>query len=462
MLKESVMLIKNGYLALPGEADFIKKDLKIDQGKISEIADSIPGDADIDATGLEIFPGGIDPHVHFYDPGYTDKEDFMHGTGFAASGGITTIVDMPCTSDPPVSNAANLEHKLEIVGPKAHIDYGFFGGVSRQMFDAGFHEDMDSIQDHVLGYKVYAVSGAEETWGALDHFRFYKVMEHAQKLGKIILLHAEDAEYVNNASEHFKNLGKDAAHWYAARPELAEVLAVQSAIRIAEELNADLHIVHVGTSEAAALIDRAGTEKISGETCPQYLAFTLDDFIEQGPALKISPPIKKSPNDSELWELLSNASLSFIASDHAPGTPEEKKPGDIWCNSAGIAGTGTMFPFLYSSGLKEARISLEKFLRIISSAAAERYRIDDRKGSIARGKDADLVLVNPKESWKVDEKQFYSKGKLSPFHGRTFTGKIHKTLVRGGLVYDHREGVVGDPGHGRFIRPKKNEGGKHA
>lgn len=454
------MIIKNGLVAFSGEDEFLSKDLRIQDGRIVGIGRELKGGSNdnvLDASDCWVLPGAVDPHVHFYDPGYTQKEDFAHGSAAAASGGVTTVIDMPCTSLPPVTDAASLWNKLAVVSPKAHIDFGFFGGVSRQLFDAGCREAMASIADQVMGFKVYAVSGMEEVWGALDHWRFQKVLELAGELGSIVLLHAEDAEYVHNASKALQKNRKDPKAWYCARPELAELMAVQNALRIASEVGGNLHIVHIGTAEAAKMLKTPLPEgcRVSGETCPQYLAFTTDDFIAQGAVLKIAPPLKKEGNREKLWELLKDGIIDFVASDHAPGTAQEKSGNDIWKNSAGIAGSGTMLPYLFSEGYLAGRLPLSRLLEISCEAAAKRYGFFHRKGSIEVGKDADLVIVNTKENWTVRGGDFLSKGKLSPFEGQTFTGRVEKTLVRGRTVYDRRRGAL-EPGWGEFIRPARS------
>lgn len=473
------MLIKNGFLALPYSPSPQPLDILIEDGRITRIEKNLPGTAEIDAKGMLILPGGIDPHVHFYDPGNTAKEDFFHGTAFAASGGITTVIDMPCTSEPPVSNRENLEYKLNIVSKEAVIDFGFFGGVSRQTFDTGFRRDMDSLAGMVLGFKVYAISGMDDQWGALDHWRFQQVMEYARELDQTILLHAEDRELVDNATAHYRSLPSEPSQWYRARPELAEVLSVAAAIRIALQTGGKLHIVHVASAEAAELIaaarrtgfsnssvpsdgsgalSPAGTVDISGETCPHYLAFDNRDLETRGAVLKVAPPIKSPGNAAGLWEQLKEGGLSFIASDHAPGAPGEKEAGDIWSNSMGISGTGTLLPYLFSEGYLAGRLSLPEFLNISSGNAARRFGLYDRKGSIEEGKDGDLVIINPDSGWVVDQEKFLSKGRLSPFHGRKFSGRIESTLSRGQIVWNRNEGLTGNPGYGRLVTRGGNNG----
>lgn len=468
------MVVKNGLVGLSGEDEFRRTDIRIENGVIAAIGNDLSeryaGDDTIDASGCWVVPGGIDPHVHFYDPGYNEREDFAHGTAAAAGGGVTTIIDMPCTSNPPVTDSVNLRTKLEIVQPRAVIDFGFHGGVSRQLFDERYAEAMESIADTVMAFKVYAISGMEEVWGALDHWRFRCVLERANELDSIVLLHAEDAEYVNNATAYHRTVGSAPRQWHDARPELAEILAVQSAKRIVEEVGGNLHVVHVGVGEVAEMIGGvaknggAGTgapgaaaprATLTGETCPQYLAFSLEDFEKQGAVLKIAPPIKTADNPPLLWNALASGTLHYIASDHAPGTAAEKAPGSIWDNHAGIAGVQTILPYTFSEGFLSGRLSLSRYLQVMSENAAKRFRIFHRKGSIAVGKDADVVLLDRNETWTVRGSEFYSKGKLSPFEGWSFRGRVKRTLVRGREVYRDRDGIVADGGWGALLTPKK-------
>ena len=463
----SVVVIKNGLAAFSGEDAFLRRDIRIDNGVIAEIGTGFSAGYNvIDATDCWVLPGGIDPHVHFYDPGYTEKEDFYHGTRAAAAGGITTVVDMPCTSVPPVTDAASLRAKLSVIDAKASVDYGLFAGMSRQLFDShkpdGYEAAMASVATDVLGYKVYAVSGVDKVWGAVDHWRFRRIVETVKRLGSIVLLHAEDAEYVRNAGNHFKHQGNNPRQWYDSRPELAEILAVESAMRIVEEADGDLHIVHIGSADAAALLENSKNTAatITGETCPHYLAFGLEEFEKQGAVLKISPSIKRGENREPLWQLLRDGILSFVASDHAPGTDAEKAPGDIWENSAGIAGVETMLPYLFYEGHLQGRLSLPRYLAVMHENAAKRYRLYDRKGSIAVGKHADFVIIDSRSDWTVKAIDFQSKGKLSPFEGRIFRGTVTKTIVRGKVVYDRDIGIIDEAGWGERQKPEKDGRGQ--
>jgi dihydroorotase-like cyclic amidohydrolase len=411
---EKAVIVKNGKTALSGADSLREADLRIEGGIITEIGQDLSGSGKIvDAKGLWVFPGGIDPHVHFYDPGYTHKEDFFHGTSFAASGGITTVIDMPCTSIPPVTSARNLKAKLSVLREKAVIDFGLYGGVSSQVFESGYETVMEELSEGVLGFKCYALSGME-SFGRVNHFQFLQIR-----------------------------------HYYQSRPEIAEILAVETAIELAEQAGGDLHIVHLGTAAAALKLE--GTTRVTGETCPHYLAFSLEDFEEQGPLLKVAPVIKSAKNKQGLWELLSKGTIDFVASDHAPGTEEEKSGENIWTNSSGITGCGTMYPYLLSEGFLGGKLSLHRFLEIISENAAKRYGLFSRKGSLAAGKDADFVLINPEGVTTIEGARFLSRGKRTPFEGHVFNGEITGTWVRGEQVFSHKEGILTSPGSGKYL-----------
>ena len=448
------MVIRNGKVALPGEADFQKVDILIEGEKITRIGNdastqkNFSDDEIIDATGLLVLPGGIDPHVHFDDPGYTDREDFYRGSCSAASGGVTTVIDMPDTSVPPVTNRENLIKKLEAIERKAVVDFGLYGGVSAQSYQNGFPRNMEELADTVLGFKTYFISGME-SFGRLDHFQFQQVLNRAKELGLPVLLHAEDYEYVTAATTAAMKEGETPRYYYKSRPETAEVLAALCAAKLAEETGADLHLVHIGSAGVCAVL--VG-DRITGETGPQYLEFDVTDFERAGSSLKCTPPVKSRENREKLWQCLSEGTISFVASDHAPCSVDEKNTGSIWTDYAGIPGCPTLLPYLFSEGYIKGRVSLPRFLEIISSGAAQRYGIFQRKGSIETGKDADFALVDPEDEWTVRGKELYSKGTVTPFEEMVFRGRVVKTILRGRLVYTSDSGILAEAGYGSLVK----------
>lgn len=446
------MIIKNSEIALPNSNELISLDIEIDQGKLVYIGENLNGQDVFDAKGLQVFPGAIDPHVHFNEPGFCEREDFYHGTACAASGGVTTIIDMPCTSIPPVTDLKNLKHKLDIVSKTAIVDFGFFGGVSRQLIEEDYRKNMAELAEFIMGFKTYFISGME-SFGALDLSQFKAVLKEAKKLDRPVLLHAEDPDLVNELTKIEKAKGNAWENFYRSRPESVEILAVKKAIAVARATGAQLHIVHISTGDAALLLKNE--KNISGETAPHYLEFSKEDFEKIGGALKTVPAVKSKGNADILWESLMNGTIDFIASDHAPAPSEQKNTGSAWSDYSGIPGSGTIFPYLYSEALIKRKIPLSRFLKITSENAAKRYGFWDRKGSIEVGKDADLIFVDPKKNWLVKGAEFLSKGKTTPFENRTFSGKVVKTMLRGQFIYDSKNGIITEPGYGQFIKPQK-------
>lgn len=446
------MIIKNGKVALPGRDDFIECDILIAGEKIESVGPDLFSPEKtgvIDALGCYVLPGGIDPHVHFDDPGYTEREDFYHGSAAAASGGITTVLDMPDTTVPPVVCAENLERKLSVVEKKSVIDFGLYGGVSGQAFEKGFPEWMEELADSVLGYKTYFVSGMEE-FARLDHYRFRLVLEKASELGVPVLLHAEDFEYVHVATKKERLQGNGPVQYYRSRPETAEILAVLAADELARETGARVHIVHIGSADAAEILKRG---RLSGETGPHYLQFGLEDFTRIGAPLKCTPPVKGPGNSERLWRLLRDGVIRFVASDHAPCPTHEKNTGSIWTDYAGMPGSGTLLPFMFSEGYMKGRIGLRRLLEVTSGNAAGFYGLSG-KGSIEAGRDGDLVIIDPEKDWTVRGESFLSKGKITPFEGMTFRGRVKYTLVRGRVVYEDGKGICVEPGYGKYIKRK--------
>ncbi len=457
------MLIVNGLVALPGSESPVRADVRVEGERITEIAPNLavlPGEDMVDATGLIVLPGAIDPHVHFDTPGFTQREDFLHGSSEAARGGVTTVVDMPCTSLPPVVSPENLEIKLAAVAPLAVVDYGFYGGLhglvsmtggtARPQY-LGLESAMEALAPRVLGFKCYLLSGME-TFPRVNHQELGRAIAKADALGRPLLLHAEDADYVSAAQKAMKDArGSGVPTWddyVDSRPEAAERVACSAAVALAFGHEGSLHVVHVGTSEAAETVAAAGA---SCETCAHYLAFSREDFASKGSSLKTAPPVKARGQADRLWKLLADGTIAFVTSDHAPAMAEEKRSGSVWTDYGGIPGTGTMLPYLFSEGYLTGRLGLARFLEVISSAAAQRYGLWARKGSIEVGKDADLVLIDPKATSILSGENLYSKGHDTPFEGMKLNGSIRSTWLRGQKIYDADIGISIKPGYGRFL-----------
>lgn len=454
-MAENTILIKNGLVALQGENNYHKKDILVENGKIKNVKDKITGKniREFDASGMIIFPGAVDPHVHFDEPGFTEREDFFHGTSASASGGVTTIIDMPCTSLPPVTDKKSLNNKLDQIKQNAVIDFGLFGGISGLSFDNGFSENAMEIIDSVMGFKTYLISGME-TFPRINHYELEQIGYFSAENNAIILVHAEDFDYINHAEPLMLKKGNSPQFYYQSRPEPVELLAVSAVVETAKWTGGHFHIVHEATADAVSLLDKT---TITCETCPHYLCFDKNDLVKLGASLKTAPVVKTSENKKKLWDHLINGRINFIASDHAPSREKEKNTGSIWTDYSGIPGSPTLWPYLYSEGLAAGKISLSRFLRLVSENAAKRYGFFDRKGSIESGKDADLVFFDPDSSWIISGKDFLSKGHITPFEGMKLKGRIIKTMMRGVFIYDSIDGIMVEKGFGTFITPSKKE-----
>jgi len=431
------MLIAKALAALPGEKDFRKVDMLVKKGRIAAIAETggLTDEEVLDAEGLMLFPGAIDPHVHFDEPGFTHREDFLHGTSEAARGGVTTVIDMPCTSLPPITNLAALENKLSIVSLKAVTDFAFFGGVSGLLDEASTQKAIAELSPNVVGFKCYFVSGMD-TFTAVTPAQFSRAVERCAAAGRPLLLHAEDPGVIAAAQATLAAArGGAAPSWkdyYASRPMEAEREACVAAVALAGTNSPWLHVVHVGTAQAAGIVAASGA---SCETCAHYLAFDEEDFETLGAALKTAPPVKEVSQKALLWKMLSEGMVSFVTSDHAGAPDYEKFTGDPLTAYGGIPGTGTLFPYLLSEGLFAKRLSLPRFLDSTSGAAAARYGISEGKGSLSVGKDADFALVDPEASTLIAPSAMLSKSTITPFAGMRLAGRIAGTFVRGACAF---------------------------
>ncbi|HDK25767.1 MAG TPA: allantoinase AllB [Candidatus Atribacteria bacterium] len=435
----------------------------VKNGKIKDITPGdntlLPVEKEIDAKGNIVFPGFIDPHVHFDDPGFTEREDFETGTRSAAAGGITTIIDMPCTSIPPVISGPNFDYKLNIVKPKAYVDFAFWGGVTPEQVESGEHEkSLKELKDRgIVGVKFYTVSGME-LYPRMPVPDMDKAFRLLKELNLVCAIHTEDYYLVDYYSHFMQEMGReDPESWCEGRTYEAEPEAIWSVVGITGKVGNKLHIVHLSTKEGLNIIRWAKAHglNVSTETCPQYLIFTVEDFKKLGSILKIAPPLRQEEDRKELWKGLKDGSIDFICTDHAAGKyPEEKSSPDIWKNYAGIPGTQLALPIMLHYGYHKGRLTLSEMQKLMSENAAKRYGLYPQKGAIKVGSDADFTIIDLEKEWIVDPSKLESKGKYSPLAEKKLKGKLCLTIVRGEIVYRKGEGVIGKRGYGQFVKSK--------
>jgi len=435
----------------------------VEKGKIKDI---VPGDEallpvmkEVDVKGNIVFPGFIDSHVHFDDPGFTEREDFETGTRSAAAGGITTIIDMPCTSIPPVTNGKNFDYKLNIVKPKAYVDFAFWGGVTPEQVESGeYKKSLKELKDRgTVGIKFYTISGMK-LYPRMSVSNMDKAFRALKELDLVCAIHAEDFYLVDYYSHLMKEMGReDSESWSEGRTYEAEPEAIWSVVGITKKVGNKLHIVHLSTKEGLNIIRWAKSHGVDAttETCPQYLVFTTEDFKKLGSILKIAPPLRKEEDRTELWKGLKDGSIDFICTDHAAGKyPREKSFLNIWKNYAGIPGTQLAVPTMLHYGYHQGRLTLSEIQKLMSENTAKRYGLYPQKGIIKVGGDADFTIVDLDKKWVVEPSKLESKGKYSPLAGKELKGKIYITIVRGEVVYRADKGIIGAKGYGKLIKTK--------
>lgn len=451
---------KNAYIPSGTENDVSETNFRVRDGVFAEIGETlmpVPGEKVIDLNGNLVIPGGIDPHVHFNTPGFEERETFEAGSAFAALGGITTVIDMPCTSLPPVTTPENLKIKLQAINGHSYVDYALWGGVSGNCFaDKYWRKHMADLWNAgVVGFKTYSLSGMA-TFTHLSPEELEQVIEAAGSIGALVGHHAEAAEIVLPIMKELIESGRTDPKAYAeSRPASAEITAIERFIHAVSKHRVSGHVVHVSTGAGAEIIGearRAGIN-ISGETCPHYLAFSNEDLIEQGSVLKTAPVVKTKEDSGRLWKALANGEIVFVASDHAPCPAEQKQTGSIWTDYGGISGTGTLLPFMYSEGYRKGRITLSQLVELTSMNAAKRFGLYPKKGAFQIGSDADFVVIDEQQTTTVHGEDFPSKGKQTPFENSQFAGKIAATYLRGNRIYFGSEDVT-ENRIGKWIRRK--------
>lgn len=448
---------------IPSPQGPVEASVSVRDGLIEALdASAHPRTKDVDLAGAWLLPGCIDGHVHFDDPGFTHREDFSSGSRTAAAGGVTTVVDMPCTSLPPVTNGEAFDNKLAIVQPKAHVDFRLWGGVRGNGLDwSAMQRDLDALHARgVRSIKTYLVSGMD-TFMDLTPDELRTVLLEAKKRGLRVGVHAEDKRLVQDGMARERGAsGGDTPAAYARSRTEAEAEGVRICVALCEQTGASLHVVHLACAEGLEAIRSARSRgvPITAETCPHYLAFTDADLDRMGGLLKTAPVVKTAKDRDALWEGLSDGTLDMIATDHAPGLfPEEKTTGSIWSDYGGVPGVELMLTYVLSEGVRVGRLSLWRAVELLSAGPARIHALHG-KGKLEPAADADLVVFDPEARWTVQAAALQTRQKYTPFEGMRLQGRVVRTYLRGGLVFDKDRGLIGDP-RGRHVpAPAKNDG----
>jgi allantoinase len=445
------LVVRGGNIVTPDgvtRADFGVKD-----GKIARIAAEIGEDpaSMLDAEGSYVFPGIVDAHVHFNEPGRAEWEGIATGSAALASGGGTCFFDMPLNSEPPVLDAAALREKRRIAEEKSCLDFALWGGLT-----PGNLDKLAALRDAgAIGLKAFMSNSGIASFPHVDAKTLREGMKRAAKLGLLVAVHAEDDELAIKFTAAQKAKRRtDAKAWLESRPVEVELAAIRTAIDLAGETGCALHVVHVSSPEGIALIDAARDQRVdvTAETCPHYLLFNDKDVAKIGATAKCAPPIRDEKRRVALWRELRGGRIQTIGSDHSPSPPEMKTSKNFFEIWGGIAGCQHGFQLLLSDCAKTAGKDFPVLAAAMARNVARRFRLDGRKGSVAVGQDADFSLIEMGPARTIRADELWTRHRLSPYIGRRGHARVTHTYVRGNAIYAAGR-LVNLPAAGVFLRP---------
>jgi allantoinase len=410
--------------------------------------DDVPSGSPIYDAGEDlVMPGIVDTHVHINDPGHTEWEGFTTATHAAAAGGVTTLIEMPLNSIPATTTAAAFREKLAAAAGKLWVDTGFWGG----MVPGNLHELGPLWQEGVFGFKCFLVPSGVDEFLHVSEDDLGAAMPVLAKLGAALLAHSEDPFIIESASQAASKLPANKySSWLASRPAEAETKAIELLVRLATASNTRLHIVHVSSSAALEVIRKFKATGIllTAETCPHYLTFAAAEVSDGATEFKCAPPIRESEHRDRLWAALGDGTLDFIASDHSPCPPQMKRKdtGDFFAAWGGIASLELALAAVWTSA-RSRGYPVGRLAEWLCRGPARFAGLSQRKGSIATGHDADLVIWNPEASLRVDPEKLHQRHKQTPYAHRDLHGVVKATFLRGRRIFDCGEFPAGPIGN---------------
>jgi len=441
------LTFKGGDLVADG--GLRRADVTVSEGRIAAVAEpgGEPRGRTVDAAGLLVLPGFVDAHVHLMDPGPSEREDWEHGTAAAAASGVTTVLEH--THFAPVLDRDALAAKRRYAGARSRVDFG----LAAHLFPESIDRVPELWDEGVAFFKAFTCT----THGvpALGEGELRRAFAAAAGVDAPVLVHCEDEALTAEAEERLRAAGRaDGAVLPEWRSPVAERVASERVLSLAQEEGARVVVAHASHPEVLAMVAaaRAAGARVSGETCPQYLTLLEAEVREYGPLRKFTPPARAhgEADLDQMWAAVrSGDGVDYISSDHAPSTRAQKLEGDIWSAHFGLPGLDTTSGVLIDAAAR-GTIDFPRLAELYSEQPARIYGLSARKGRIAPGLDADLVLVDPAGEWTVEPGAIRSKAGWSPYEGRTLRGRVVATYLRGEEVFANGE-VVGAPGGGRAV-----------
>ena len=424
MTSKSSLLIRRARILLP-DGEFLLGDVQICDGKIVKVAAEIVesgDDREIDATGLTLLPGVIDPQVHFREPGLEHKEDLFTASCACAKGGVTSFLEMPNTR-PLTTTQAALDDKLRRASEKCLVNYGFFIGATAEILPDLLNANPTP------GIKVFMGS----MHGDLLMDDAANLEAVFAKGDRLIAVHAEDQVRINQRRQEFAGVTDIAVH-SQIQDNQAALLATQLAVKLSQKYQRRLHILHLSTGEEAEFLRESKPSWVTAEVTPQHLLLNTSAYETIGSFAQMNPPLREPRDNEILWQALRDGVIDFIATDHAPHTLAEK--AQTYPNTpSGMPGVETSLPLMLTQAV-EGRCTVAQVANWMSTAVAKAYKIPN-KGKITLGFDADLVLVDLEKYRPVVREEMASKCGWSPFEGWNLTGWPVVTIVGGKVVFEN-------------------------
>lgn len=445
-------LIRNAKLVLRDSV--ILGDLGIRAGKIAMLGERIdvPATTVIDAAGQYVMPGMVDVHMHISEPGRTEWEGYKTGSEAMAAGGTTCFVDMPLNTIPCTTDLAALDLKIDAAKDQCQVDFALMGGLVPWNLD-----DLKGLSEAgVAAYKCFVAtcgSGKPGDFKNVDDFELYQGMQILAATGDLLVIHCENAALTDRLGAQARAAGKTKVSDYvASRPVFTEVEAVQRVLLIAKETGCRVHIAHNSCPEAVDAIQRAIADGVdaSVESCPHYFLLATEELDAIGPRAKCSPPIRDRANQARMWDYLAAGKIDILGSDHSPCTFDLKDKANAFEAWGGLSACQNSVDAMFDAAVLQRGLCPSLLGRVLASNPARRFGLQ-AKGEIALGLDADLVFIDPTQSYTLRAEDLFYKNKHSAYEGRQIGCRVTRTLLRGESIFELGKGICAQP-RGQLIR----------
>lgn len=438
----SDLIIKDGNLVTPH--GIVKTSIFVSDGEIAAFGEhfSARGVEVIDAKDMFVFPGFVDEHVHFREPGYEWKEDFASGSMAAAAGGVTTVLEMPNTN-PPVSSVKELRRKAELVRSKSFVDYCLYG----VLLDDNLEELEALIDAGAIGFKAFLGVTTGEIASPSDS-TILEALSLSKDRKFTIAFHCENRNLISYYESKARQQPITPLTHLYSRPAICEVDSVMKVNYYAAKTGGHALIVHLSSGETVEYLRKNKAPNVVVETCPHYLLLDQHDYEKHGNLIKVNPPIRYVEDREKLLQGIREGMITNIGSDHAPHTLEEKKK-NVFEAPSGMHGVETTGPLLVDAALN-GLFPLEKVAELYSANPAKTFGLYPRKGGLLIGSDADFAIFDPGKPSRIEASKLHSKHKFTPFDGKPLSASLRYTILRGNIIF--RDGEIEKIPKGEWIR----------